>query len=82
MGTFSNGVTATFSSCITHAFFVSKAITVGATQIDDARVYFSNWGGCVDVFGPGHQILSAYYRSDDDYVTLSGTSMACPHVAG
>eukprot|EP00057_Strongylocentrotus_purpuratus_P031057 XP_783463.2 PREDICTED: cuticle-degrading serine protease [Strongylocentrotus purpuratus] len=69
-------------SCAYSPARAPEAITVGAIQDDDARVYFSNWGACVDIFAPGHRILSADYQSDNGYRLLSGTSMACPHVAG
>lgn len=57
-----------------------KAITVGATTIEDSRAWFSNWGKCVDIFGPGHQILSSWIGSTNATNTISGTSMASPHV--
>eukprot|EP00800_Vazella_pourtalesii_P009034 TRINITY_DN229_c1_g1_i2.p1 TRINITY_DN229_c1_g1~~TRINITY_DN229_c1_g1_i2.p1 ORF type:complete len:452 (+),score=105.12 TRINITY_DN229_c1_g1_i2:242-1597(+) len=44
--------------------------------------YFSNWGTCVDVIAPGWQIESVDYKSNTGFTKLSGTSMACPHVAG
>lgn len=59
-----------------------KAVTVGASTISDERAYFSNYGPCVDVFGPGLNILSTYIGSDSATASLSGTSMASPHVAG
>jgi len=59
-----------------------KAVTVGASTIADERAYFSNFGKCVDVFGPGLNILSIYKGSPYATATLSGTSMASPHVAG
>ncbi|KXN70690.1 hypothetical protein CONCODRAFT_29342, partial [Conidiobolus coronatus NRRL 28638] len=59
-----------------------KAITVGATNIKDERAYFSNWGLKIDVFAPGQDIKSAWIGSDDATNTISGTSMACPHIAG
>lgn len=59
-----------------------NVITVGATQIDDTRSSFSNYGSCVDVFAPGTDIPSAGIRGPEDTRTLSGTSMACPHVTG
>jgi subtilisin family serine protease len=58
------------------------AITVGATSKNDARASFSNWGTCVDIFGPGDQILSLGIISDSATATMSGTSMATPHVSG
>lgn len=58
------------------------AITVGATAKGDSRAGFSNYGKCVDIFAPGVNILSAGHRSSTAYRSLSGTSMACPHVAG
>jgi subtilisin family serine protease len=61
---------------------VSEAITVGASTISDARASFSNFGSVVDIFAPGASILSAWRTSDTATATLSGTSMATPHVAG
>ncbi len=58
------------------------AITVGATTSADARSSFSNYGTCVDVFAPGSNITSAWYTSTTATNTISGTSMASPHVAG
>ena len=59
-----------------------KAVTVGASTITDERAYFSNFGKCVDIFGPGLNILSTYRGSKYAVATLSGTSMAAPHTAG
>ncbi|XP_077990468.1 aqualysin-1-like [Glandiceps talaboti] len=58
------------------------AITIGATDNDDSRASYSNFGSCVDLFAPGTDITSAWYTADDATNTISGTSMACPHVAG
>ncbi|XP_071830942.1 extracellular serine proteinase-like [Apostichopus japonicus] len=58
------------------------AVTVGATDSTDTRASFSNFGACVDIFAPGVSITSAWYDSDTSTNTISGTSMACPHVAG
>ncbi len=60
----------------------AAAITVGSTTSSDARSSFSNWGTCLDLFAPGSSILSAWYTSNTATATLSGTSMASPHVAG
>ncbi|XP_071507994.1 aqualysin-1-like [Diadema antillarum] len=59
-----------------------EAITVGATDETDTRSYFSNYGSCVDLFAPGSDIVSLSAFDDDGTRTLSGTSMACPHVSG
>ncbi|MFI2489175.1 S8 family peptidase [Promicromonospora kroppenstedtii] len=59
-----------------------EAITVGATEDTDARAVYSNIGTCVDIFAPGTDITSAWYTGDSDTNTISGTSMATPHVAG
>ncbi|MBW3662447.1 MAG: S8 family peptidase [Actinobacteria bacterium] len=61
---------------------VSEAITVAASTSSDARASFSNWGSCVDLFAPGSSITSAWRTSDTATRTISGTSMASPHVAG
>jgi subtilisin family serine protease len=61
---------------------VAAAITVGSSTISDARSSFSNFGSVVDIFAPGSSILSAWRTSDTATATLSGTSMATPHVAG
>jgi len=58
------------------------AITVGASQGDDAQAFFSNYGKCVDLYAPGRYITSAGRASDTSMVMKSGTSMASPHVAG
>ncbi|KAF8065850.1 Extracellular serine proteinase [Scenedesmus sp. PABB004] len=59
-----------------------SAITVGATDSTDARASYSNVGTCLDLFAPGSAITSAWYSSSTATNTISGTSMASPHVAG
>jgi aqualysin 1 len=61
---------------------VAAAMTVGATTSGDARSSFSNYGSCVNIFAPGSSITSAWYTSNTATNTISGTSMASPHVAG
>ncbi|MFI5624324.1 S8 family serine peptidase [Nocardioides sp. NPDC051685] len=61
---------------------VANAITVGSTTNTDARSSFSNYGSVVDVFAPGSNITSSWYTSTTATNTISGTSMATPHVAG
>ena len=55
---------------------------VGASDGNDARSAFSNYGACVDVFAPGSSIYSAHTDGDEAYALFSGTSMATPAVAG
>eukprot|EP00158_Paraphelidium_tribonemae_P004949 Partr_v1_DN27071_c1_g1_i1_m29120 putative Serine protease len=54
----------------------NDAITVGATTRDDDRAWFSNWGSCVDILAPGHEITAAWIGSKTATRTISGTSMA------
>lgn len=61
---------------------VAAAITVGATTQADARASYSNFGTCVDIFAPGSGITSAWKNSNTASKSISGTSMASPHVAG
>jgi subtilisin family serine protease len=61
---------------------VAEAITVGSSTRTDTRSSFSNFGSVVDIFAPGSSILSTWRTSDTATATLSGTSMAAPHVAG
>lgn len=61
---------------------VANAITVGATTSTDARASYSNYGSCLDLFAPGSSITSSWYTSNTATNTISGTSMATPHVAG
>ncbi|KAK3365217.1 serine protease [Lasiosphaeria ovina] len=59
-----------------------KAVTVGASALDDSRAYFSNYGKCTDIFAPGLSILSTWIGSKYATNTISGTSMASPHICG
>jgi len=60
----------------------ASAITVAASGQDEAQTSWSNWGPCVDIIAPGLYIKSAWPGSQDATNTISGTSMATPHVAG
>ncbi len=65
---------------------VETAITVGATAVNDKRANFPTWasniGSCVSLFAPGADITSTWNSSTTAIASLSGTSMATPHVAG
>lgn len=61
---------------------VPSAVTVGATDDDDFRASYSNYGSCLDLFGPGTDITSDWIGSPTATNTISGTSMATPHVCG
>jgi subtilisin family serine protease len=69
-------------ACGTSPARVANAITVGATSSNDARASFSNYGTCLDIFAPGVNITSSWYSSTTATNTISGTSMATPHVVG
>ena len=71
-----------YSACLASPARVPAAITVGATQSDDARAQYSNFGPCLDIWAPGTDITSAGIASDAATAVKSGTSMATPHVAG
>lgn len=61
---------------------VPEAITVAASNPSDQRASFSNFGACIDLFAPGESIVSTWHTGSTALATLSGTSMASPHVAG
>lgn len=59
-----------------------SAITIAATTTTDSRASYSNFGACVDLFAPGSSVTSAWFTNTTAVQTLSGTSMAAPHVTG
>lgn len=69
-------------SCSYSPAAAEKAVTVGASTLADERAYFSNYGKCNDIFAPGLNIMSTWIGSDTAVNTISGTSMASPHIAG
>jgi len=69
-------------ACTTSPAAEPTVLTVGATESNDARASYSNYGTCLDLFGPGSNIVSASYSNNTGTATMSGTSMASPHVAG
>ncbi|HEY8527162.1 MAG TPA: S8 family peptidase [Acidimicrobiales bacterium] len=69
-------------ACGTSPARVPAVITVAASTQSDALASFSNRGSCVDVIAPGVNVPAAWATSDTATNTISGTSMASPHVAG
>jgi len=69
-------------SCNYSPAAAENAVTVGASTLLDERAYFSNYGKCNDIFAPGLNILSTWIGSEHATNTISGTSMASPHIAG
>ncbi|MBN6037218.1 S8 family peptidase [Amycolatopsis sp. 195334CR] len=70
------------NACNTSPARTPEAITVNATDSSDNRSSFSNYGSCTDLFAPGTSVTSSWYTGDTATNTISGTSMATPHVAG
>ncbi|MEV0004372.1 S8 family serine peptidase [Micromonospora sp. NPDC050980] len=70
------------NACSSSPARVPAAITVGATDRIDLRAWFSNFGPCLDTYAPGTGIVSAKAGTAAGTESMSGTSMASPHVAG
>ncbi|MFL5606225.1 MAG: S8 family peptidase, partial [Gemmatimonadaceae bacterium] len=70
------------NACTTSPADVPAAITVSATDNSDTKASWANTGTCVDIFAPGVGITSSWYTSSTATNTISGTSMATPHVTG
>ncbi|GGS23313.1 MULTISPECIES: S8 family peptidase [Actinokineospora] len=70
------------NACNSSPARVTEALTVNASDRNDARASFSNYGTCTDLFAPGVSITSAWHTGSTATNTISGTSMASPHVAG
>jgi subtilisin family serine protease len=68
------------NACNVSPASAAAAYTTAASQSNDTRASFSNYGSCVDGYAPGVSIKSAWYTGGTN--TISGTSMASPHVAG
>ncbi|HKU03649.1 MAG TPA: S8 family serine peptidase, partial [Arthrobacter sp.] len=88
-GIINDGVTAVVAAgnaavdaCTTSPARVPEALTVAASDSSDRQAGFSNYGSCVDMYAPGVNIQSDWDTSTTSAATLSGTSMASPHVAG
>ena len=69
-------------ACLYSPASATGAITVGASNQADGKISASNFGSCVDIFAPGDNIVSTWKDTQTGIKSLSGTSMASPHVAG
>jgi subtilisin family serine protease len=70
------------NACARSPASTGSALTVGASTVANARAGYSSFGGCLDLFAPGSDVLGASAAGNGVYVHMSGTSMAAPHVAG
>ena len=70
------------NACNSSPARVGEAMTISATDSNDRKASWANYGSCVDWFAPGVSITSAWYTSTTATRTISGTSMATPHTAG
>jgi subtilisin family serine protease len=68
-------------ACLASPGSCEECITVAATDANDVQTSFSNYGSCVDLYAPGEDILGAYHKAPYRQ-SMSGTSMAAPHVTG
>jgi len=68
------------NACNVSPASASGVFTTAASTSSDAKASFSNWGSCVEAYAPGNNITSTWINSGTN--TISGTSMASPHVAG
>jgi subtilisin family serine protease len=68
------------NACNVSPASASSAYTTAASDRTDLRASFSNFGSCVDGYAPGVSVKSDWYTGGTN--TISGTSMASPHVAG
>ncbi|MCC5971678.1 MAG: Ig-like domain repeat protein, partial [Pararhodobacter sp.] len=71
-----------FSSAISSPACISTAIAVANSTKSDQRAFDSNWSNLIDLVAPGSNILASTVNNDSSYGSMSGTSMAAPHVAG
>lgn len=69
-------------ACLSSPASAKNAFCVGSTDNTDSMSYFSNHGDCVDIMAPGSSITSTWIGGPSSINTISGTSMAAPHVAG
>ncbi|MFN4002337.1 MAG: fibronectin type III domain-containing protein [Microcella sp.] len=69
-------------SCDVSPASAPNAITVNAATKTNNDASYSNFGQCSDLYAPGSEVKSAWFSSNTATATISGTSMAAPHVAG